>query len=229
LALHAAPHPDRGMSLNNLANVVQTKFKQQGDSRDLDEAITLHREALALRAPPHPDRGTSLCALAVCLATTHSPLDDKDSLDTPYELFQQAATYLSSSPLTRFQHALLWTQAAVKYNHTSFLAAYYTAMNIFPSWLHSIKIFFRSSRFCRLQKISLWLQMLLLVRCVRGTSARPRSPGTRPQSSGIWCPVNRPNLRNPPMDPKRLLTQWHQVCDQARDICRSLRSCATSQ
>jgi hypothetical protein len=64
---------------------------------------------------------------------------------------------------------------------------------------------------------------------VRGTSARPRSPGTRPRSSGTRRPVDRPSLRNPPMDPKRSLTQWHQVCDQARDICRSLRSCATSQ
>ncbi|KAJ7930920.1 CHAT domain-containing protein, partial [Mycena leptocephala] len=132
LALCAPTYPHRGGLLNNLADVVQTRFEQQGDSRDLAEAITLHREALALHAPPHPYHGASLHALAVCLATTHSLLDDKDSLDTPYELFQQAATYLSSSPLTRFQHALSWTRAAAKYNHNSSLAAYCTAIELLP-------------------------------------------------------------------------------------------------
>ncbi|KAJ7813576.1 CHAT domain-containing protein [Mycena leptocephala] len=132
LALHAPPHPHCGGSLSNLANAVHARFEKQGDSRDLEEAITLHREALALHAPPHPGRGTSLRALGICLATKYNFLNDKDSLDTACELFQQAATYLSSSPLTQFQHALSWTQTAAKYNHSSSLAAYYTAIELLP-------------------------------------------------------------------------------------------------
>ncbi|KAJ7897001.1 CHAT domain-containing protein, partial [Mycena leptocephala] len=132
LALRAPPHPDRGGSLNNVANAVCIRFEQGGDSRDLNQAITLHREALALLAPPHPDCGTSLHSLAVCLVTKYNVLNDKDSLDTACELFQQAATYWSSSPLTRFKHALSWSRTAAKYNHNSSLAAYYTAIELLP-------------------------------------------------------------------------------------------------
>ncbi|KAJ7256274.1 hypothetical protein C8J57DRAFT_1312612 [Mycena rebaudengoi] len=49
----------RGSSLNNLANAFQTQFQQQGDPKYIDEAITLHREALEMYAAPHPDRGMS--------------------------------------------------------------------------------------------------------------------------------------------------------------------------
>ncbi|KAJ7813569.1 CHAT domain-containing protein, partial [Mycena leptocephala] len=132
LALHASPHPDRGVSLHNLANVLWTRFKKHEDSRDLDEAITLHVETMALHVPPHPDHGTSLHALAVCLATKYNLLNDRDSLDTACELFQQAATYLSSSPLTQFKHALSWSRTAAKYNHNSSLAAYSTAIELLP-------------------------------------------------------------------------------------------------
>lgn len=48
LALRQSPHPDRGMSLNNLAAAIQTRFEQQGNAVDVTEAIELHKEALAL-------------------------------------------------------------------------------------------------------------------------------------------------------------------------------------
>jgi acyl carrier protein phosphodiesterase len=54
LELHAAPHANRGGSLNNLANAVETRFKQHGNPKDIDEAIKLHREALEIYAAPHP-------------------------------------------------------------------------------------------------------------------------------------------------------------------------------
>lgn len=49
LALRPAGHPNRLISLINLANAVMNLFKQTGQGEDLDECITLNRlgEALA--------------------------------------------------------------------------------------------------------------------------------------------------------------------------------------
>ena len=58
--LEAVPHPDRAKSLDNIAAALVTRYKQRGASNDLDEAISLHREALLLRPAPHPDRSVSL-------------------------------------------------------------------------------------------------------------------------------------------------------------------------
>ncbi|KIJ92241.1 hypothetical protein K443DRAFT_54164, partial [Laccaria amethystina LaAM-08-1] len=60
LLLWPAPHPERSMPLNNLADALQTRFEQRGAPNDLDETISLHREALLLWPAPHPDRSTSL-------------------------------------------------------------------------------------------------------------------------------------------------------------------------
>ncbi|KAG1852139.1 hypothetical protein DFJ58DRAFT_728689 [Suillus subalutaceus] len=98
LALRPVGHPDRSLSLNNLANGLCTRFKHrghekdlddaigrslslnnlaedlssrfehQGNDQDLDEAIVLHREALALLPVGHPHRSMSLNNLAKGLA-----------------------------------------------------------------------------------------------------------------------------------------------------------------
>ena len=49
LDLRPAPHPDRSMSLSNLANASHTRFNQSGQHDDLDEEISFHRDALELR------------------------------------------------------------------------------------------------------------------------------------------------------------------------------------
>ncbi|KIJ91500.1 hypothetical protein K443DRAFT_114936 [Laccaria amethystina LaAM-08-1] len=67
--LEPGPHPDRSTSLNNLATALATRFKKRGASNDLDEAISLHREALLLWPAPHPDRSMSLNNLANALQT----------------------------------------------------------------------------------------------------------------------------------------------------------------
>jgi hypothetical protein len=43
------------MSLNNLTVQFSTRFAHRGNNKDLDQAITLDREALALRPVGHPD------------------------------------------------------------------------------------------------------------------------------------------------------------------------------
>ncbi|KAJ7114992.1 CHAT domain-containing protein [Mycena epipterygia] len=62
LALCPAPHPDRGMSLTNLALVLS-----HGGAKDLNDAVELHREALNLCPAPHPFHARSLINLGLVL------------------------------------------------------------------------------------------------------------------------------------------------------------------
>ncbi|TEB23414.1 TPR-like protein [Coprinellus micaceus] len=62
-------HPDRSLSLNNLASTLHTNFKRSGFVGDLEEAVMLHRQVLELRPSGHPDRSLSLNNLASTLHT----------------------------------------------------------------------------------------------------------------------------------------------------------------
>ncbi|KAF8521643.1 hypothetical protein JB92DRAFT_3275043, partial [Gautieria morchelliformis] len=53
----------------NIATALSTRFEQYGRHEDLEEAISLHREALELRPAPHPDRSSSLYNMALALLT----------------------------------------------------------------------------------------------------------------------------------------------------------------
>ncbi|KAJ6601817.1 CHAT domain-containing protein [Mycena vulgaris] len=132
LALRGPPHPERSKSLNYLANAIQARFNQRGDSQDIDEAILLHREELALRGPPHPERGESLQALALRLVMVYQRTHDGRDLDAACDLFREAATYQSSSPLTRFNHARSWAATTAQFGHSSCLTAYHEAIELLP-------------------------------------------------------------------------------------------------
>jgi tetratricopeptide (TPR) repeat protein len=92
--LEPAPHPDRSGSLNNLANALQTCFKRRGASNDLDEAISLHREALLLRPAPHPDRFMSLNNLANALQTRFQQRGASNDLDEAISFHREALLLL---------------------------------------------------------------------------------------------------------------------------------------
>jgi hypothetical protein len=55
--------------LNNLAAEVLTRFEQQVHCKDIDEAIALHREALALQGQSHADCSMSLDNLVASVLT----------------------------------------------------------------------------------------------------------------------------------------------------------------
>ncbi|KAJ7249041.1 CHAT domain-containing protein [Mycena rebaudengoi] len=90
LELRAAPHPNQGGSLNNLANAVQTRFEQHCDPNDIDEAIMLYREALELHAAPHPNRGGSLNNLASAVRTRFEQHGDTKDIDEAIMLHKEA-------------------------------------------------------------------------------------------------------------------------------------------
>ncbi|KAG2745480.1 hypothetical protein P692DRAFT_201848294 [Suillus brevipes Sb2] len=82
LALRPVGHTDRSMSLNNLANQLSTRFDHRGNAEDLDEAIALHREALALRP--------SLNNLANRFSTRFDHRGNADDLDEAIALHREA-------------------------------------------------------------------------------------------------------------------------------------------
>jgi len=56
--------PNRSDFLNKLANALDTRYSETEQLDDLDECISLHRQALVLRPLPHPNRSTTLINLA---------------------------------------------------------------------------------------------------------------------------------------------------------------------
>ena len=67
LKLCPNPHPNRSVSLSNLAASLLARFERHKRSGDLKRAIILQEEALKLRPYPHPDRSASLGNLAISL------------------------------------------------------------------------------------------------------------------------------------------------------------------
>ncbi|KDR74898.1 hypothetical protein GALMADRAFT_566661 [Galerina marginata CBS 339.88] len=87
--LEHTPHANLAMSLNNLGWALQNRFKQQGAANDLDEAISMHREALLLRTAPHPDRSTSLNNLANTLQNRFKQQGATNDLDEAISLHRE--------------------------------------------------------------------------------------------------------------------------------------------
>ncbi|KAJ7258274.1 CHAT domain-containing protein [Mycena rebaudengoi] len=79
-----------GAVLNNLGYAVIRRFEQRGDPKDIEEAITLHREALELRAAPHSDRGTSLNNLANGVQLQFMQRGDPKDIDEAIMLHREA-------------------------------------------------------------------------------------------------------------------------------------------
>ncbi len=75
--------------LNNLATSLTTRFDQSGEQEDLDEAISLHRDALEeLRPAGHPTRSTSLNNLAISLATRFKQSGEQEDIDEAIPLLR---------------------------------------------------------------------------------------------------------------------------------------------
>ncbi|KAG1838002.1 hypothetical protein F4604DRAFT_1941886 [Suillus subluteus] len=84
LGLHLSSHSDRSKSLNCLANRLSNHFNNRGNGQDLDEAITLHREALALSL------SGSLSNLAYGLSTHFKHQSNDQDLDEVIMLHREA-------------------------------------------------------------------------------------------------------------------------------------------
>ncbi|KAG1865653.1 hypothetical protein C8R48DRAFT_747702 [Suillus tomentosus] len=98
LALHPVGHTDRSVSLNNLANLLSSRFDHRGNDEDLDETLALRPvgndkdldEALALHPVGHTDRSASLNNLAVLLSSRFHHRGNDEDLDEAIALDRKA-------------------------------------------------------------------------------------------------------------------------------------------
>ncbi|KAJ7845667.1 hypothetical protein B0H13DRAFT_1908209 [Mycena leptocephala] len=109
---------------------VQCQF-QQGDPKNIDEAIKLNRETLHLCPAPHPDRGSSLYNLAAAVHTRFEQQRDPKDIDEAIELLE-ASTYSSSSPLSQFKTSDTWARLANNQGRSSSLTAFHTCVDLLP-------------------------------------------------------------------------------------------------
>ncbi|KAJ6532462.1 CHAT domain-containing protein [Mycena capillaripes] len=76
--------------LKHLAVTLETRFREQGHTQDINETIELHREALALCGPSHPDHGGSLNNLAVAVQSRFEQQGDSKDIDEAIALHREA-------------------------------------------------------------------------------------------------------------------------------------------
>ncbi|KAH9484411.1 hypothetical protein JR316_0003892 [Psilocybe cubensis] len=81
-------------TLNNLGNLLSTKFTECNDVADLEESIALHRHALALRPPPFSDRYTSLVNLAIAVSKRFECNGNEDDFQEVVALYREAISLL---------------------------------------------------------------------------------------------------------------------------------------
>ena len=81
LELRPQGHPDRALSLGNIANCIQARASRLGALADLDEALALYRDTLELLPQWHPDRTVSLGGIASCLYDRFNLLGTPSDLD----------------------------------------------------------------------------------------------------------------------------------------------------
>ncbi|KAG2012071.1 hypothetical protein CC2G_012116 [Coprinopsis cinerea AmutBmut pab1-1] len=95
LSLRSPGHPRRHEVLSHYAMALWKRFHYTGDLRDLEECITLYREAvLSLRPPAYPDHPDSLDNLASFLFTRFQHKGDFCDLEECITLHRKALTLL---------------------------------------------------------------------------------------------------------------------------------------
>jgi len=93
-------------SLYNLASALLVRFEQGGDA-DLDQAVSLFRQAIKLQAPTHPHRSSSLSGLAKALGIRFERNGDRVDLDDAISLNKQSLELEPSSHAGRSRSLFL--------------------------------------------------------------------------------------------------------------------------
>jgi len=109
-----------------------TQFQQGRQQSDLDEAISLQRQALELQLPPHPSRALSLNNLASALSIRFEQGGQQTDLEEAMSLFVTATQYPFQSPSHRLHVAKQWIRCADVNKHISAINAYEAALQALP-------------------------------------------------------------------------------------------------
>jgi tetratricopeptide (TPR) repeat protein len=92
VTLRPLGHPYRSISLNNLGNILYTRFEQLGRMEDLEDAISSHREALTLRPLGDRHRPSSLNNLGNALFIRFEQLGRMEDLEAAISSHREALT-----------------------------------------------------------------------------------------------------------------------------------------
>ncbi|KAJ7731070.1 tetratricopeptide repeat-containing protein [Mycena metata] len=87
---------DVAIELNSAAQVLQTRFEQQGNTKDIEDAIVLFREAVALSTQSHPNRDSFLHNLGTAVKSRFERRGDRKDMDEAIELLNQALVFRAS-------------------------------------------------------------------------------------------------------------------------------------
>ncbi|KAJ7226877.1 hypothetical protein GGX14DRAFT_555471 [Mycena pura] len=140
LELFLGSHPNRSISLNNLASALSTQFQQTGQLADLEESIAFHRQALELRPGSHPKRSGSLDNLASALLTRFEQTGQLADLEESIAFHGQALELRPrshpnrSGPLSNLANALLkqFEQIGQLADLEQSIAFHVQALELFP-------------------------------------------------------------------------------------------------
>ncbi|KAG1819875.1 hypothetical protein DFJ58DRAFT_673309, partial [Suillus subalutaceus] len=109
---------NRSSSLGSLANGLSTRFDHRGNGEDLDEAIALHREALALLPVSHTDRSMSLNNLASQLSTCFHHRGNDEDLNQAIAFQREALALCPVSHTDRFKSlGSLVNELSIRFHH----------------------------------------------------------------------------------------------------------------
>ncbi|KAJ8583497.1 hypothetical protein M405DRAFT_917267, partial [Rhizopogon salebrosus TDB-379] len=134
-------------------------FEQRGVLSDLDEAIELHRVALALCPPGHSNRSDSLNNLAVDLLSRFKQHVQSSDLNEAFTLYGQLSQVSRSVLHGDLQAAKSWIVEAEKLKHSSALAAYQIALEFLSDWQHVTGLSSSSNHFDVVSKATSSLAM----------------------------------------------------------------------
>ncbi|KAG1804572.1 CHAT domain-containing protein [Suillus variegatus] len=142
LALCPVGYPDRSSSLDNLANLLSSRFDHRGNRENLDESLENLRCALTLLTQHDPRQLLVHKKLArIYLSFHHSGLDgtgagkDAEYLNVAMHHFKAAANVVSRGLLSCLRTSLLWVRCADEHRHHTQLEAYTTSMQLLDAYM----------------------------------------------------------------------------------------------
>jgi hypothetical protein len=105
--------------LKNLAATLWARFEKFSLQEDIDDSISLHRDALQLLPTPHPSRSSSLNNLAAALGSRFNLTGQRNDLDATINTYNECLnTFGSGHPLTCGISSNLGVTLANAYSHT---------------------------------------------------------------------------------------------------------------
>lgn len=94
----------------NLARALSARFRQNGQTQDLEDAIQLYRDSLEICSVGYPNRADMLMDLASALYTRFQKTNQGKDMEEALWLLETSAGNKMSSSLARLEAATRWAR-----------------------------------------------------------------------------------------------------------------------